>query len=41
MRRKAFLLLLILAAIALSGCRFAVIETGSVRVAPTAEAAER
>ena len=36
MRIKKLLLLLLLSALLLSGCRFAVIETGSVRIAPTA-----
>jgi len=35
MRIKKLLLLLLLSALLLSGCRFAVIETGSVRIAPT------
>ena len=36
MRVKKLILLLILSALLLSGCRYAVIETGSVRIAPTA-----
>ena len=36
MRVKRLILLLILLSLILSGCRFAVIETGSVRIAPTA-----
>jgi len=36
MRIKKLLLLLLLSALLLSGCRFAVIETGIVRIAPTA-----
>ena len=36
MRMKKLLLLLLLASLLLSGCRYAVIETGSVRIAPTA-----
>lgn len=37
MRIKKLILLLLLTALILSGCRFAVIETGSVRIAPTAQ----
>ena len=33
---KKLVILLLLSALLLSGCRFAVIETGSVRIAPTA-----
>ena len=36
MKRALFLALAVLAALALSGCRFAVVESGSVRIeAPT------
>jgi len=38
MRRKTLLILLLLTALLLSGCRYAMIETGSVRIAPTAQA---
>ncbi len=41
MRKKSFILLLILTALILSGCRFQAVETGSVRIAPTAEANNR
>jgi hypothetical protein len=41
MRIKQLILLLLLSAILLSGCRFAVIETGSVRIAPTAGHGDR
>jgi hypothetical protein len=37
MLMKKLIFLLILSALALSGCRFAVVETGSVRIAPTEE----
>jgi len=36
MRVKKLILLFLLISLILSGCRFAVIETGSVRIAPTA-----
>jgi hypothetical protein len=38
---KKLMLLLILSALLLSGCRFAVVETGSVRIAPTQPPGER
>ena len=38
---KKIMLLLLLSALLLSGCRYAVIETGSVRIAPTAQPSER
>ncbi len=38
---RKLLLLLFLIALTLSGCRYAVIEAGSVVVAPTTEAGER
>ena len=41
MRVRKLILLLLLSALLLSGCRFAVIETGSVRIAPTADAGMR
>ena len=46
MRRKTnklllLLALLLLSALLLSGCRFAVIETGSVRIEPSARLPER
>ena len=41
MRVKRLLLLFILISLVLSGCRFAVIETGTVRIAPTATAEQR
>lgn len=37
MRKKTLIVLLLLIALILSGCRFQVVETGSVRIAPTAE----
>ena len=37
MRIKKLLLLLLLSSLILSGCRFAVIEAGNVRIAPTEE----
>ena len=36
MRVKKLILLFLLISLILSGCRFAVIETGSVRIAPSA-----
>ena len=41
MRKKTLIVLLLLIALILSGCRFQVVETGSVRIAPTAEANNR
>ena len=41
MRMKRMIFLLILSALLLSGCRFAVVETGSVRIAPTQASGER
>ena len=44
MKRALFLALAVLAALALSGCRFAVVESGSVRIeapTPTPEATPR
>ena len=38
MRMKKLITLLLVSALLLSGCRYAVIETGSVIIAPTAEA---
>jgi len=36
MRIRKLILILLLSSLILSGCRFAVIETGSVRIAPSA-----
>ena len=41
MSMKRLILLLALTALLLSGCRYAVIETGSVRIAPTQPANRR
>lgn len=41
MRVKKLVVLLLIASLLLCGCRFAVIETGSVVIAPTASAGER
>jgi hypothetical protein len=44
MKKTLFLALAVLAALALSGCRFAVVESGSVRIeapTPTPEATPR
>ena len=41
MKRLALVLVLALAVTALGGCRFAVVETGSVRIAPTRATGER
>ena len=38
MRTKKLIFLLLMSSLILSGCRYAVIETGSVRIAPTAQA---
>lgn len=40
MRVRKLMLLLIIVSLILSGCRFAVIETGSVRIAPTAQSGD-
>ena len=37
MRRRRLFLLLLFTALFLSGCRLQVVETGSVRIAPTEE----